>query len=174
MRKLWIVVMLVLILCGCDDSKDFETMSDPSVVPDIRPKMQIMVELPDQAVLEAMGSDQDHSVYICDDYTLAVSTVEGGDLQKTVLEATGFMPEQLDGIMTQEGDFKKYVCVWAAVGESGQQVGRCAIIDDGSYHYVLTALADEEKAGSLARDSWQSVFRSFRLIHPDDVVNSGS
>lgn len=174
MRKLWIAAILGITLCGCSQTEHFETMLDPSVTPDPGQKMQIMLDLPDQAVLEVMESDQDHSIYICDDYTLTVSTVAGGDLQNTVLDATGFVPEQLDGIMTQEGDLKKYVCVWASVADSGQQIGRCAVIDDGNYHYVLTALADAEKAGALAKDSWQSVFRSFRLIHPDDVVNSGS
>lgn len=174
MRKLWIVVMLALSLCGCRKAENYETISDQSTIPDPGQKMQIMVELPDQAALEVMESSQDCSVYICDDYTLTVSTTEAGDLQKTVLNATGFLPEQLDGITTQHGEVKKYICVWAAAGESGQQIGRCEVIDDGNYHYVLTALADADKAGALSRDSWQSVFRSFRLIHPDDVVNSGS
>ena len=174
MRKLSIVVLLVLMLCGCQKTENFETVTDQVINAEQGPKMQIMVELPDEAALEVMESSQDCSVYICDDYSLTVSTVEGGDLRKTVLEATGFYPEQLDGITTQHGEFTKYVCVWAAAGESGQQIGRCAVIDDGSYHYVLTALADADKAGILTREGWQTVFRSFRLIKPEDVVSSGS
>ncbi len=174
MRKWWMIIIPVLLLCGCKQTEDFETIMDQTAIPVLGEKMQIMVDTPDKASLEAMESDDDSSVYICDDYTLTTYTVQGGDIQKTILEATGFLPEQLDVIQTQQGDCKRYVCVWTAAGESGEQVGRCAVIDDGNYHYVLTAMASAENAGSLAQNEWLSVFRSFRLINPEDVVSSGS
>ena len=174
MRKLWIVLILALIFSGCKQTDTFETVMDQTDAPIQAEKMVIMVDMPDNASLEAMESNDDCSVYICDEYTLTTYTVESGDLQKTILDATGFLPKQLDLIQTKQGDENRYVCVWTAAGESGEQVGRCAVIDDGNYHYVLTALADAENAGALAQNEWLSVFRSFRLIKPEDVVSSGS
>lgn len=174
MKKWWIIPVLVLLLTGCGKPESFETIMDQTVLPGKKEKMVIMIDVPDDASLEAMESDENCSVYVCDDYSLTTYTVEGGDLKKTILEATGFLPEQLDIIRTREKDMQKYICVWTAVGESAEQVGRCAVIDDGDYHYVLTAMADAEKAGILAQNEWLSVFRSFRLIAPEDVVNSGS
>ncbi len=174
MRKWWMIPILALLLTGCGKSEDFETVMDQTITPVEAEKMVIMLDMPDDASLEAMESDENCSVYICDDYSLTTYTVEGGDIQKTILEATGFLPEQLDLIQTKQGDCTRYVCVWTAAGETGEQVGRCAVMDDGSYHYVLTAMADADVAGTLAQNEWQSVFRSFRLINPEDVVSSGS
>ena len=174
MRIWWLVPVLALLLTGCGKMESFETVTDQTVTPVETKKMVIMLDMPDNASLEAMESDENCSVYICDDYTLTTYTTEGGDIQKTILDATGFLPEQLDLIQTKQGNCTRYVCVWTAAGESGEQVGRCAVLDDGNYHYVLTAMADADAAGALAQGQWQSVFRSFRLLNPEEVVSSGS
>ena len=75
---------------------------------------------------------------------------------------------------TAQENAKRYVCVWTAVGENGNQVGRLAVLDDGAYHYILTAMAEESIAGKLSGEVWDDVFSSFRLIAPEDVVSSGS
>lgn len=174
MRKLCFIIPLVLLLCGCKQTQTYETVIDQMDVSNKKDKMVIMVDIPENAAMQTMESSSDCKVYICDDYSLTTATVDGGDLQKTIMGATGFLPEQLDLIQTQQGECKRYVCVWTAAGENGEQVGRCAVLDDGSYHYVLTAMADAKIAGSLAENDWQSIFRSFRLISADDVVSSGS
>lgn len=174
MRKLCFILVLLLSLSGCKQTEEYETVMDQTVIPNKAEKMVIMLDLPDDASLQTMESTADSNVYVCDEYTLTAYTADGGDIYKTILDATGFSPEQLDVIQTQQGDWKRYVCVWAAAGESGEQVGRCAVLDDGNYHYVLTAMSDAENAGTLAKNEWQSVFRSFRLINREDIVNSGS
>lgn len=174
MRKWCVALALLLLLSGCGKTEKYETVMDQTVMPEKEDKMVIMLDLPDNASLQTMESTADCNVYICDDYTLTAYTADGGDIHKTILEATGFPPEQLDIIRTQQGDWKRYVCVWAAAGEPGELVGRCAVLDDGSYHYVLTAMSDAEAAGELSQNEWQSVFRSFRLINQEDVVSSGS
>ena len=174
MRKLWIIPFVVLFLSGCNQNKSFETILDQPMENIVGEKMVIMVDMPDNASLEAMESNEECSVYICDDYTMTIYTTNAGDIHKTIQNATGFLPEHLDIIETNHEKTTQYICAWAAAGESGEQVGRCAVIDDGSYHYVLTAMADAENAGTLAQNEWLSVFRSFRLIHPEEVVSSGS
>lgn len=174
MRKLWMMILLLFVLSGCSRTENFETVMDPNVAYVNNEKMVIMVDIPDDASLQVMESSDDCVVYICDDYSLTYYIVPGGDIQKTIMDATGYTPDQLDIISTEQNGQKRYVFVWAAAGETGEEVGRCCIIDDGSYHYVLTAMADAEKAGTLANQQWKSVFRSFRLISADEVVSSGS
>ena len=57
---------------------------------------------------------------------------------------------------------KRYEFVWAAAGEDGERLGRGVILDDGSYHYCLTAMrpADPEKTSQIV---WSQVFQSFGL-----------
>ena len=174
MRKLVILGLLLLLLSGCKAQEAYETMLDTLQELEQAVPMEIMVNLPEEAAKQAMSSEDSGSVYFCEDYVLTVQTLPGGDLRKTVLETTGYEMEQLSMIETVQGDAKRYVCVWSCVGENGDQVGRCALLDDGNYHYVLTAVADEEKAGRLTEDVWDDVFRSFRLIAPEDKVSSGS
>ena len=174
MRRWWIIPIITLMLSGCVKQESFETVTDKVDIPIQGKQMQILVDMPDDASLQTLESNEDCAVYICDDYTLTIYTTQAGDIQKTIRNATGFLPEQLEIIQTQQGNSKKYVCAWTAAGESGEQVGRCAVLDDGSYHYILTAMANATKAGNLSQNEWLAVFRSFRLIDPDEVVSSGS
>lgn len=174
MWKLMVMGLLMAILCGCAQQESYETMMDAVVEPMQAERMVIMVNLPEEAAKQAVLSEESDSVYLCDNYTLAVQTLPGGNLQKTVLETTGFLPEQLSMIETAQAGAKRYVAVWTSAGEAGNQVGRCAILDDGSYHYVLSVMADEQDAGRLSEGVWKEIFASFRLIAPEDVVSSGS
>lgn len=174
MGKLMVMGLLIALLCGCTNQESYETMMDASLQPMQAKKMEIMVDLPEEAAKQAITTEESGSVYLCDEYMLTVQTLPGGDLQKTVLQATGFLPEQLPMIETAQAGVKRYICVWTSAGEAGDQVCRCAILDDGSYHYILTAMADEEDAGRLSESVWREIFASFRLIAPEDVVSSGS
>ena len=174
MRRLMAIMLLSAMLCGCRAQESYETMMDTPQQPEQAERMVIMLNLPEEAAKQTMNTEENGSVYFCDDYVLTVQTREGGDLQKTVRETTGFLPEQLPLIETAQGNIKRYVCVWTAAGETGNQVGRMAILDDGTYHYVLTAMADEASAGKLSEEVWDSVFGSFRVVATEDVVSSGS
>ena len=174
MRRLTVIVALAAMLCGCGSQESFETMMDLPQEPVQAEQMVVMLNLPEQASMQTMGTEQTGSVYFCDDYVLTVQTLPGGDLRKTVMETTGFAPEQLPMIETVQGDAKRYMCVWTSAGETGNQVGRLTLLDDGSYHYILTAMAEESVAGKLSEGEWEQVFSSFKLIAPEDVVNSGS
>lgn len=174
MKKVILFLMLAVLLTGCKPPQVYETMDDSVQVQKPGEKMEILVSLPVDASRQVMSSEENGEIYFCNDYILTMQTVEAGDLQKTFLNATGFKPEQLSVVETQQGDATRYSCVWTAVGETGDQVGRCAVLDDGSYHYVLTAMADASVAGELTEGAWQEIFSSFRLIAPEDVVDSGS
>ena len=174
MGKLMVIGLLLAVLCGCAKQESYETMMDAASEPKQAEKMVIMVNLPEEAAKQAVLSEETDAVYLCDDYTLTVQTLPGGDLQKTLLETTGFLPEQLSLIETAQAGAKRYAGVWTSAGEAGDQVGRCAVLDDGSYHYVLSVMANEKDAGRLAEGVWKDIFASFHLIAPEDVVSSGS
>lgn len=174
MGKIWVVLIAAVLLTGCTGPEVYETMEDSVQVQAPAEKMEILFSLPSDASQQVMSGEENGDVYFCKDYVLTVQTVDGGDLKKTFLNATGFAPEQLSVMQTKQGEAIRYSCVWTAAGESGDQVGRCAILDDGNYHYVLTAMADAELAGELTDGAWRGIFNSFRLVEPEDVVNSGS
>ena len=174
MSKILAVLLIVLMLTGCTGTESYETMQDTVQVQRPAEKMEVLLNLPADASQQVMSGEENGQIYFCQDYVLTVETVESGDLQKTFLSATGFTPDQLSVMETRQGDATRYSCVWTAAGENGDQIGRCAILDDGNYHYVLTAMADAELAGELTEGAWRGIFNSFRLIDPEDLVDSGS
>lgn len=174
MKKLFAVILLCAVLAGCSKKEAYETVSDGVVEQTPAKQMQIVFSIPEDATRQAMDGEDTAQVYFCEDYTLTTQVVESGDLQKTIQETTGFLPEQLSIMQVQQDDAKRYCFVWTAATDTGNQVCRCVLLDDGNYHYILTAMADESKAGLLSREVWQEIFRSYHLMAPEDVVSSGS
>ena len=112
-------------------------------------------------------------MYLCDDYTITVQTFASGDLNKTLQTATGYGKDKLQIMRTHANNAKRYECVWTAAGEGETQVGRTCVLDDGSYHYVLTVMAAEKQAGALMQ-TWNALMESFRIASPDMDFNTGS
>ena len=162
MRK-WVWIVLVpLLLTGCGGEETFENVSDEWVQPVAAELREIYVSLPPEAispVLEAEGS----CMYICGSYEIYQQTYSSGDLAATVRSVSGYAPEDITLVQTQQGDCKRYDLVWASAGEAGDRVGKACILDDGDYHYVLSILADADAAGEY-KLVWQDMFRSFALI----------
>ena len=172
MKKCWIVLLTALLLCGCGSRGAMETVMDSMEMPTPAEPREVYVQLPRDAAKQTM--DTSGNLYFCKDYTLILQTVPGGDLQKTFLETTGYLPEQLSVMQTEKPDYTCYRCVWTAAGETGDQIGRCTILDDGNYHYILTAMAAAEKAGELTAGEWEEIFSSFCLALPEEETNKGS
>lgn len=163
MVKKW-CMLLVLALClsGCGRSKDFETVSDSYVIPQAVAAKAISLTLPDEAASPVSVTGSGEQLYICDGYSITVQTMDGGDLDKTFRTVTGYSRDSLT-VMTQQQDaVTRYDCVWTSAGEGGDQVGRTAILDDGSYHYVLSVMAPSADAGAQEQ-TWQRLFESFRV-----------
>ena len=171
MKILLTILILTLTLTACGAEPVLETIGDVPIQSVSAPAKQIIVDLPDGSITPAAGSTETGQLYICDDYVLTIVTAASGDLKKTVLDATGYTPEELQIIKTVQDTYDRYDTVWTAAGEEGQQIGRLCILDDGSYHYVLTAMTAAEQAGKL-QPVWQDMFSSFRVT--DENVNTGS
>lgn len=161
MKKLWIILACTLLLCGCSAEQTLETLSDTYFQPAKSPQ-EIDLTLPQEAAAQAVQSDKEEKLYLCDGYVLTVQTFSAGDLNDTLLQLTGRGRDQLTLLQTQQGEAKCYETVWSAAGETGDQIGRALVLDDGSYHYAVTVMADAGLAGQLS-DTWQTVFDSVNL-----------
>ena len=161
MRKIILCLLCVLLLSGCAAEETFETVADEWAAPAIAQQRQTYVKLPEEAASPAVESGSDR-LYQCDDYEITLQTLPGGDLQATVRGICGYDMETLTVMHRQQDGFDSYEFVWTNMGEEGECVGRAKIIDDGSYHYVLTAFADAEKSHSCLGD-WLYMFESFTL-----------
>ncbi len=162
MRKVSILlVLLALLLTGCAAEETFETVADEQVQPVLAVMQQLSVQLPSEAASPAVESG-DSRLYQCREYDICVQTLEGGDLNRTVEILSGYSKDTLTVMETEGEGLKCYEFVWASVSESGDQVGRAKILDDGSYHYCVSILAD----AAAARENqvyWDEMFGSMSL-----------
>ena len=161
MKKWWICLCFVIFLTGCAAEETFETVGDILDQPVMAPAAQIVLELPESASTQT-GTGEGNRLYFCDGYTVTVQTMDRGDLERTARSLCGFGTESLKIVQTLDGDKKRWDWVWTAAGEGGDAVGRAAVIDDGNYHYCVTAMAGAEAAGELEQQ-WTKLFRSFRI-----------
>ena len=173
MKKLWILLLVALLLAGCGKEASLETIGDVQDAPVVATMQQVLVDLPPELSTPTLQDESAGKLHLCDDYTVMVQTVESGDLKRTIRAATGMDMENLQIIQTKQGDAKRYQFVWTSNGENGIQVGRACVLDDGAYHYVLTAMADESKSGEI-QPTWQEIFASFRVIEETEQINTGS
>jgi len=173
MKKCLILMFAMLFLTGCGTAETAETVSDVYIQPVMGTMQQAVVSLPVDASVAVLESEDAGTIYLCDGYTVTLNSTPGGDLEKTLRRATGFGKEDLALMETEKDGIKRIHGVWTAAGETEQQVGRLTILDDGSYHYVLTCMTDASKANQL-QPVWQDLFDSFRLVSPDYEINTGS
>lgn len=154
-------VLLAFLLTGCGARETFETVSDDVVQPVMAQMRQINVSLPDDAAAPALESEGG-AVYVCEDYEVYQQVMSAGDLEATVREVSGFDLENLTVVTTTQGGCKRCDFVWASASDRGDRVGKGCILDDGSYHYVLTVLGDAEMAEEY-EVVWREIMDSFSL-----------
>lgn len=174
MKKVCVLMLALFLLAGCSGQKEMETVMDSAVQPEKAAMKEMVFTLPDSASSEVIASENSDQVFFCDGFILTKQIKESGDLHKTFQEATGYPYEQLSVMETLQNEMKRYDCVWTAVGENGDEIGRCAVLDDGSYHYILTVQSEAENAGVLTEAVWNPLFSSFSLEDAEETVNSGS
>ena len=172
MKKLWVIPLLALLLVGCGKQQTLETVTDAPDTPVVSTVRRIQMQLPPELSAPTLQGESD-TLYLCDDYSVTVQTMEAGDLQRTIRAATGMDKENLQIIETRQGNIKRYQWIWTTAGENGVQVGRGCILDDGAYHYVLTALTDEGKTEKVQMQ-WKEIFNSFTLATENEEISSGS
>ena len=170
MKILFVIVCMVLMLSGCGEQPTFETIADGLEQPVSQP-WEILVDLPKEAVAQTVSDGE--KLYFAEDMTVCLQTLDGGDLDRTLRNTTGFGADALQVMEYADAQGKCYECAWTAMGEGQLQVGRTRIIDDGNYHYAVSVTAPEKQAGEM-QDVIFNILDSFCLEDPEFPINTGS
>lgn len=159
--KIVLLMLLAVLLAGCGKKEVYETVNDEMVQSVSAQPREILFDLAQEPVMPAMESDSG-TLYLCGDFDVLVHTCQSGDLQNTVREVSGFLPEELTVIQTGNGEVDRYEFVWTSATDLGQQIGRATVLDDGAYHYILSATVDAELIEEY-QEIWNGIFESFQL-----------
>ena len=160
MKKCWLLLFCVLLLSGCSVKETFETVLDNH---DISPAAYaVEIAFPEEAVIPSMEASDGSKIYMCDDFTVTVQTLAGEDINQTFQEITGCPKEALTIMQTKKDGLDRYACAWSTAGEGEDQICRAVILDDGTYHYGVTVMANYSKAGELT-EKWQEILDSVSL-----------
>lgn len=162
MKKFCVMMALSLLLCGCGAEETFETVADEMVLSASVQPREILLTLPEETLLPAMETESG-TLYLCNGYDVAVQTLQSGDLDATVRQVSGFGSEDVTILETAAGENRCYEFVWTSATELGEQVGRAMILDDGNYHYVLSAVSPAKRAQEY-QEIWNGIFDSFGII----------
>ena len=160
--KIIVLILAALLLSGCQGQETFEYVTDELAVPASVQPREVHFFLAEDPAMPAMESDGG-KLYLCGDYDVMIQTREGGDLEETVKDVSGFSSEELTLIQTASGDVDRYEFVWTSCAEDGELIGRATILDDGNYHYVLSATVGAEKIEEY-QEIWNGIFESFTLV----------
>lgn len=162
MKKLLAILICTVFLCGCTSEPVYETIGDSDEVPVMSTAYKVSVLLPEEASEPVMQSGGE-TLYRCENYSVMVNWLDGGDLNRTVQTVTGMDPSALTVLKTERDGFPCYRIAWSTAGEDGLQVCRCVILDDGAMHHAVTVMADHSFADRLI-EQWNHVLDSVCLI----------
>ena len=159
-RLVWILA--ALLLTGCGEAETFETVTDEAAILASAQPREVYFQLAEEPAMPAMESDSG-KIYLCGDYDVMLQTLESGDFSKTVEQVSGFSPEDLTVIRTENGDVEKYEFVWTSSCDEGTRIGRATVLDDGNYHYVLSSTVSADLIEEY-QEIWNGIFESFKLL----------
>ena len=152
MKKWWRVLLAGLLLVGCGQKKNVETVGDSYIIPNTPEPKAVHLELPEDAAMLTVQNETDGTLYLCQDYTVTVQTFPGGDLDRTLRQVSGFGADELRLYTLEYTDYLQHTCVWVSAGEEMDQVGKAVILDDGVHHYAVAVMVPSEQAGELEKD----------------------
>lgn len=159
MKKIGIIFLLCALLCGCAAAPTYETLGGDIHQAAISLK-EAVVSVPEGAAEMAI---EQGTYWVCDDFDLQVQILSGGDLRETVSALSGLDVDSLTVMTSAAGEMVRYEWVWTAMSEAGQMLCRGLVLDDGAYHYCLTAIGPAEQ-GEKLNSQWNDIFSSFHAV----------
>ena len=159
MKMICLMLMMAVLLCGCQATTTFETLEDVYYDQAENAPKQIAVSLPQGTTLIRNG---DSRLYLCNGYDITVEVLAAGDLDRTIRSLTGFSSDALTMVQTSASEMTRYECVWTSAGEAADQVGRAVILENGGYHYCVTLTAASDQAGRI-QEIWNDLLNSISL-----------
>ena len=107
MKKGCVLLLAVLLLTACGAQETVETVADDMAVPVMAEPREIAVDLPEdgeQTIVEGASGN----LYLGSDYSVAIETLDAGDLDRTIYDLTGFHKSDLTVITTESEGVKRY------------------------------------------------------------------
>ena len=161
MKKVVFIALLVMLLCGCNARQTMETLGNVLQYQEAATPLDIHLELPGEPGIQTMHTEWGQ-IWFCHGYEITAETLPAGDISRTVMGISGYHKDTLTFLQTSAAGIARYECAWVSAGETGEEIHRAVILDDGSYHYVLTVCAAAEDAGSL-QSTWEELLASFSV-----------
>ena len=116
MKRMILLFLVLLLLTGCGVAETFETVTDEPVCEVLAQPREIHFFLAEESVLPVMETEG-RKLYLCGEYDVMSQILEGGDLDRTIRQVSGFSPEDLTVIVLPEAMYKqnrsfiiKYCC----------------------------------------------------------------
>lgn len=155
--KIIVLLCVCALLAGCAAAPTFETLGpvqheQPAV------RKTASADIPADALELENGTD---GAWLCGSYYLEIRTRQAESLAETVQVLSGCEEDNLTVMTLSDHGMKRYEWVWTAMSEEGRQLGRAVVLDDGAFHYCLSAVGPAEQGSSLAAE-WNTLFSTFR------------
>lgn len=162
MKRMILLMTVLGLLSGCSAAETYEMVTDEPVQQVSAQPREIHFFLAEETAMPAMETDSG-KLYLCGEYDVMSQIFDGGDLERTIRQVSGFSPSDLTVIQTESENVKKTEFVWTSAAEEGHRICRATILDDGNYHYVLSATVPAEKIEEY-QEIWNGIFETFKLI----------
>ena len=162
MKRLIVLMTVLGLLSGCGAAETYELVTDEPVQQVSAQPREMHFFLAEETAMPAMETDSG-KLYLCGEYDVMSQIFDGGDLERTIRQVCGFAPSDLTVIQTESENVKKTEFVWTSAAEEGHRICRATILDDGNYHYVLSATVPAEKIEEY-QEIWNGIFETFKLI----------
>lgn len=160
MKFLCLLLCLAFLSCGCAQKVEYESVqscgTEFEYVDDV-----MQISLPGCAFDMVIETDND-KIYFCDGYYISTQVFQETDLNETLQSCTGFDKDSLDLIETKSNEMVRYDCVWSSAGEGSDQIGRVAIFEQDSIHYVVSVMCAMEQYKDCAQQ-WDDLFSSIQI-----------
>ena len=164
MKKICLVLLVGLLLSGCSWDK-LEVVKDGLVTTPAAASYHLELQLPEGSTAPVMEADG-ASIYFCDDFSVSVQKLSGGDLDKTIIGLTGMDLDRTAVLKTKKDNFDCYRLVWSSAGEGTEMTCWALVLDDGIAHHAVTVMADHRLAGDL-KDQWNAILNTAQLIRTE-------
>ncbi len=151
-----LVVGLLLTVTGCGEEKPQSSEENHCSLKDEKalPRYDISVATPANAPELETFQGEGCQVFAQEDgdFYFAVQTLQADSLDALLMELTGKQQNSMTILTTWQQGMPRHDLNWVSAGESGLEVNRAAIIDDGSYYYTVTLTVPEDNAAEIFRE----------------------
>ena len=171
MKKVCFVLVLLLLLTGCQAKKETTTeYVEDGIEADQALPYLIVFGIPEEATQTTFGEETRADVYEAanGDYTIVTEVLKATSVDEAIEAISGIPAERLNIVQLQRFPMPEYHFAWSSTGEEGDSVSRAALIAAEDFYYVMT-MTQKTGLGDTYRDTADYVFSTFGL-EPQEIV----